>query len=166
MNADDTLTSEAAARAAYRAIEQHAVPALRASLASCGPNALGPNGDTLLIEAVRHDALLCARALLKAGAHTQPVNWLGDTALHLAAKHGSADMVQLLIDHGAELNAVGQEGFTAINDAMQFGQHTIAQALAQAGAALDDADTLFGLSARERAAQARLVLKATPPSRP
>ena len=166
MNADDTLMPDAAARAAYRAIEQHALPALRACLASCGPNAIGPNGDTLLIEAVRHDALLCARALLQAGAHTHPENWLGDTALHLAAKHGSAEMVQLLIDHGAELNAVGQEGFTAINYAMQFGQHTIAQALAQAGAALDDADTLFGLSARERAAQVRLVLKATPPSRP
>ena len=115
---------------------------------------------------MRHDALLCARALLQAGAHTHPENWLGDTALHLAAKHGSVEMVQLLIDHGAELNAVGQEGFTAINYAMQFGQHTSAQALAQAGAVLDDADALFGLSAGERAAQARLVLKATPPSRP
>ena len=166
MAANDAPMPEAAARAAYRAIEQHAVPALRACIASCGANALGPNGDTLLIEAVRHHALLCARALLQAGAHTQPMNWLGDTALHLAAKHGSAEMVQVLIDHGAELNAVGQEGFTAINYAMKFGQHASAQALAQAGAALDDADTLFGLSARERAAQARLELKAARPRRP
>ncbi len=162
----DALTPEAAARAAYRAIEQHALPALRACLASCGPNAIGPKGDTLLIEAVRHDARLCARALLQAGAHTHPENWLGDTALHLAAKHGSTEMVQLLIDHGAELNAVGQEGFTAINYAMKFGQHASAQALAQAGAALNDTDALFGLSARERAAQASLVLQTARPRKP
>ena len=158
MAAHDDPTPEAAARAAYRAIEQHALPALRACLASCGPNAVGPNGDTLLIEAVRHDALLCARALLQAGAHTHPENWLGATALHLAAKHGSAEMVQLLIDHGAELNTVGQEGFTAVNYAMKCGQHASAQALARAGASLDEPDLIFGQTARERAAQAGVKL--------
>jgi ankyrin repeat protein len=59
-----------------------------------------------LIDAVQHNNLDRAAALLVGGANPNCTARGGITALHSAASQGNAEMIKLLTDHGANLNAM------------------------------------------------------------
>ncbi len=90
------------------AIKGDDVPAAEALFAKgMDPNTTDPDGNTLLMIAVRENHALMAERLLRQQAKSGARNRYGETALMLAAASGNMDLVKLLVTHGAQVNVSG-----------------------------------------------------------
>lgn len=108
------------------------------------PNALGPNGDTLVCIAAKNGYTEVAKALLAGGADPKKANTRGVTPLYFAAEAGHAAIVQALLDTGAnpdDLNSSLNQ--TALHIASQQG-HQLVITILLAGNANPDIATANG----------------------
>jgi len=100
---------------------------------------------TPLCAAIRHNRLVCAMELLRAGANPNLVSiyWKGNgadqyiTPLTCAAQYRSVDLVQLLLGHSADINqdVLPPREHTAMHFAAAVGSLEVVKALHQAGCA-------------------------------
>lgn len=97
-------------------------------------NTADPQGNTLLMIAVRGNNLELARFLLDNHANPNRRNRYGDTALMLATLGGHAALAKRLLDHGADPNT---PGWTALHYAAFENRPQIASLLLAAGARIN-----------------------------
>lgn len=70
-------------------------------------NSIGPNGDSLLIIAVRHGNPAMVKTVLDGRPRVNLRNAHGETALMLAALNGRLEVARQLLERGAEVNHAG-----------------------------------------------------------
>lgn len=110
-------------------------------LAKHGANANiqnGPDGKTLLHEAISEDKIDIIQLLLSHGADVNAVSKHGATSLHFAASQGTTKIAELLLANNADLNARDSWGNTPLHNAIRSGLRTqgigIIQVLVKRGA--------------------------------
>src|SRR5947199_349891 len=82
----------------------------RASINAAEPDAVGPDGETVLMSAARGGNPDAVRALITRGASVNATEgWQGQTALMWAAAENHAAAVKVLIEHGADANIRSKE---------------------------------------------------------
>lgn len=86
-------------------------------------------GQTLLISAVHHNSLACAKMLLQEGALVDMCDTKGITPLMQAYYTGNLKMVKLLLDYGANPNIHNDLGITFYMLAILSGKWQIAELL-------------------------------------
>jgi hypothetical protein len=94
-------------------------------------NSIGPNGDSLLIIAVRHGNPAMVKAVLDGRPRVDLRNAQGETALMLAALNGRLEVVRQLLERGAEVN---HGGWTPLIYAASRNQVEVARLLVKQGA--------------------------------
>lgn len=100
------------------------------------PNFYLPNGETLLVWAIKNDAkvtienVLLKNIQLKVNAPTQK----GETPLMLAAIKGNIDLAKALLEKGATVNAPSTHGWTALHYSASTGQTEMTRFLIKQGA--------------------------------
>ncbi|KAG2438013.1 hypothetical protein HXX76_005627 [Chlamydomonas incerta] len=87
-----------------------------------GPAYSCPEGYTPLMVAAHRGRLEAARALLRAGADPNYINYGGDSVLFWAIDGGPA-LIKLLLDYGADADAVTPRGWTALSYAKAKGKY-------------------------------------------
>jgi len=100
-------------------------------------DAVGLNGQTPLMNAVKLDRFDAAALLLKAGADTRQVDRNGDDPLVAAIHEDRPRMLDLLLAHGADPNRADANGLTPLYWARQLQRDALAQRLLAAGARED-----------------------------
>lgn len=75
-----------------------------------------------------------AQMLIKAGAHTEAINFRGETALFLSAGKGHENIVRILLDAGANPCAPRKQKAAPLCSAVKSGHEIIVQMLINAGA--------------------------------
>lgn len=105
-------------------------------------NGLQVDGTTALHWAVRHDDLVTADLLIKAGAKVSIANREGATPMLLAAMNGNAAMIERLLKAGADPNApLSQFGDTALMMASRTGKPDAVKMLLSHGAQVNAKET-------------------------
>jgi hypothetical protein len=97
-------------------------------------NTTDPQGNTLLIIAVRENNSDLAKFLLENRANPYKRNRYGDTALMIAALQGLDDIAKLLLNYKVEVN---QSGWNALHYAAFENRRAIVKMLLSAGAKVD-----------------------------
>ena len=91
--------------------------------------ALDARGDTLLIAAIRNDAVRVASLLVADDAtDVEATNAAGETAMMMAAYRNQQAVVQQLVERGAEVN---RRGWTALHYAASVDARPIVAAAAR-----------------------------------
>lgn len=80
-------------------------------------NAKDGIGNTLLMNAAYHNAVKCARLLIKENASVDVIGFNGETPLMMAC-HNSYDIATILIEAGANVNAKNRFGNCPLNFAI------------------------------------------------
>jgi ankyrin repeat protein len=106
-----------------------------------------PDGTTPLHWAVRHDDLVAAEALIKAGADVKAANRYGVTPIAIAAMNGNAAMIRKLLDAGVDPNSANPGGETALMTAARVGKVDAVKLLLDRGANVNARDTEHGQTA-------------------
>jgi len=121
------------------------------------PNTRLPNGNTLLIAALQHNAKMVMRALLANGANPNLSAEDGTPPILIAAHESDVDMLVELLRAGANPNAQDRKGMTALMLAVLTDSPEKVRVLLRAGADMDltvdlghGNQTVFDLIARER----------------
>ena len=105
-------------------------------------NGLQVDGTTALHWAVRHDDLVTADLLIKAGAKVSIANREGATPMLLAAMNGNAAMIERFLKAGADPNApLSQFGDTALMMASRTGKPDSVKMLLSHGAQVNAKET-------------------------
>jgi len=89
--------------------------------AGTDPNVRLPDGDTLLLQAVRNSSLPVVDALLKAGANVNAVGPEGWTPLKAAIYDGRTDVAKRLLSSGADAGRTSPDGLSALALAQRLG---------------------------------------------
>lgn len=89
---------------------------------------------TLLMSAVAHGSINCAKYLIENGASVNAKNFAGYSALHWAAYTGREETLQLLLDQHADIEARTEDGKTPLHIAAFRGHLTFVQELLKKGA--------------------------------
>ncbi len=97
-------------------------------------NTVDKQGDTLLIQAVKHDMPQLFDYLLQHRARLNTRNRNGETALSIAAYHGREPFVRRLVEAGAEINFFG---WPPLSYAAYNGHTKIVEYLISRGAEID-----------------------------
>ena len=129
---------------------------VRAALMNgASPDALAPNGWTLLQMASSIGRVQAVRLFLSHASTVDAVGELGATALHIASQHGSHAVVDELLRSSAAVGAVDRNGLTPLALALQQGHLEVATLLAAHGALTEDvASKELQLAVAERDAEA------------
>lgn len=110
-----------------------------------------PEGNSLLVLAIREGSLGAVKALVAARANVNSRNALGETALMLAALRGDLEVVRQLLVHGAEVNPPGD--WTPLIYAAVKGSVEISRLLLAYGAHINAAADSNGVTALMMAAR-------------
>ncbi len=97
-------------------------------------NAVGSNGLTALMNAVKLNRLDVAKVLLEAGADTDGVDRMGANVLAVAVDENYPDMLALLLNHGVKPDMADSNGLTPLYWADYLKRADLAQQLRNAGA--------------------------------
>ncbi|WP_382160847.1 ankyrin repeat domain-containing protein [Hydrogenophaga sp. ANAO-22] len=100
-------------------------------------DAVGLNGQTPLMNAIKLDRLDAAALLLQAGADTRTADRSGDDPLVAAIHEDRPRMLDLLLAHGADPNRADANGLTPLYWARQLQRDALAQRLLAVGARED-----------------------------
>jgi ankyrin repeat protein/N-acetylneuraminic acid mutarotase len=110
--------------------------------AKADPNAAGPDGDSILFEAL--DSPPNLKALLEGGADPNRADRYGTSPLLQAVSESITSAVELLLAHKADVNAVLREGnlsgSTSLHLATRSGNKVIVELLLKAGADVNARD--------------------------
>jgi ankyrin repeat protein len=118
----DQFTSPAIAPLAA-AVARGDAAEIRRQLAQVDPDTPGSDGDTLLLEAIRHGRSASVRALLEGGADPNRAGANGDTPVHAAAFAEDSGLLRAVLDHGGDPNVRNSlTGATPLVAAL-LGQH-------------------------------------------
>ena len=106
---------------------------------SCSVNleAVGPDGDTALLAAVRNRQNSALQFLLRLGVNPDLPSPTGATALHVAASMGNCTALDLLLMAGAQLDAKNSSGYTPLMSAASYGEPAAVSLLLSAGARIN-----------------------------
>ncbi len=99
--------------------------------AGTDPNVRLPNGDTLLLQAVRNSSLAIVDTLLNAGANVNAVGPEGWTPLKAAIYDGRTDVAKRLLSAGADPAQRTPDGLTALALAQRLGYAELVSALSR-----------------------------------
>ena len=110
-----------------------------------------PEGNSLLILAIREGSAGAVKTLLAARANANSRNGLGETALMLAALRGELELVRQLLVQGAEVDPTGD--WTPLIYAAVKGSVEISRLLLAYGARVDAAAGSNGMTALMMAAR-------------
>lgn len=127
--------------ALFEAIATEDVARAKALLSKgADPDAVGPDGNAVLLHATFADLVEVVRALLDRGAKPDPLAaGVGGTPLWYAASRGSTEIVALLLDRKANLEAVESTRRTPLYAAAEAGREDAARLLLDRGAKVDAA---------------------------
>ncbi|KAG2498599.1 hypothetical protein HYH03_003350 [Edaphochlamys debaryana] len=106
--------------------------------------ATNEDGATPLIMSAIHGNVEVVRALLAAGARTEPAGKDGATPLIAAAYSGHAQVARALLAAGARIEAARQDGATPLIIAAFLGHTEVVEVLLAAGARADDVADEYG----------------------
>lgn len=104
------------------------------------PNALLPNGESVLNHAVSTQSYAIVRLFLDSGANPNTQNALGTSALMTAVRLGNSSIVNLLLSHGVNMEQADMSGKTALFYAVENKNSSILASLIRNGANRDAAD--------------------------
>jgi ankyrin repeat protein len=97
-------------------------------------NAVGENGQSALMNAVKLNHLEVAKILIEAGANTHVLDRVGDNLLAVAVNRNYPDMLVLLLKQGVNPDLADSNGLTALYWAEYLNRPALAQLLRDAGA--------------------------------
>lgn len=118
-----------------RAVKSGDIPAAEALFAKgLDVNTTDPDGNTLLMLAVRGDHFDVAKRLLQRQAKLAGRNRYGETALMLAAAKGDMELVDWMVKNGAGVN---QSGWSPLIYAAWQGKTEVVKYLLKKGADID-----------------------------
>lgn len=111
---------------------------------------VSPEGDPLLILAIKEGKLGMIKTLLAARPKVDARNAYGETAVMLAALRGQTEVVRWLLDHGAQLNHLGWTPlmYAAINNRLDIARILIGRG-ADVNAVAENGTTPLMMAARE-----------------
>jgi hypothetical protein len=89
--------------------------------AGTDPNVPLPNGDTLLLQAVRNSSLPIVDSLIQAGANVNTIGPHGWTPLKAAIYDGRTDVAKRLLSSGADPGQTTPDGLNALALAQRLG---------------------------------------------
>jgi ankyrin repeat protein len=115
-------------------------------------NAMHPDGNSLLYEAVGSPDIGVIEHLLNNGAKVNFQNHFGRTPLHRAADENREAVVRLLLANGAQVNARDCRGSTPLIVSSEFAGLPVLKLLVEAGADVPTGN-LYGRSALHNAAK-------------
>ncbi len=96
--------------------------------------AVGENGLTALMNAVKLNHLGVAKVLLESGANARVVDRSGDNVLAVAVTENQPEMLALLLAHGVSPELADKDGLTALYWAEHLKRPALARILRGAGA--------------------------------
>lgn len=140
--ATPSATNDAGENALHRAAGQNDDPIIVELLVHAGTHvdALGRDGETPLLIALRSRRGAVAAALLEAGADPNARDGLGRTPLHMAAARCGPALVRTLVERGAAVDAATKDGATALHFARRHANTSVVAILLGEGAPADAKD--------------------------
>jgi ankyrin repeat protein len=119
----------------------HALTTLLTHGGGADPNLLDAQHSSALSYAAEKDHTACVRALLAAGAHTDPLvasHHRVGSPLNCAARNArERNLIQALLDAGAEVDAAGVDGRTPLLHAARTDNAAFVEVLLERGASTD-----------------------------
>ena len=119
---------------AAAALRGHSILARQLIRSGANVNAVGSNGLSALMNAVKVNHLGVAKVLLEAGANTRVVDRSGDNLLAVAVSENYPGMLALLLKLGVTPDMADGNGLTALYWAEHLRRPEMAQQLRDAGA--------------------------------
>ena len=104
------------------------------------PNALLPNGESILNYAVSAQNYAIVKELLTHGANPNTANELGTSALMAAVRYDNEALISLLLANGVNVNKKDNKGRTALFYAAENSNIAIINMLMDAGASVNSTD--------------------------
>lgn len=98
----------------------------------------GYQGNTVLHEAIYHNAKLCVNFILKNQVDLTITNKDGNNPLHVACLKGNAEFANSLINLGADLSQKNNKGDTALHCGIRSGILDIVVLLVNKGSSIED----------------------------
>jgi serine/threonine-protein phosphatase 6 regulatory ankyrin repeat subunit B len=103
-------------------------------------NAIGLDGTTALMEAIKKDRMKVVDLLLSEGCNIDQQNFDGLCAVAIACRKGNCEALDKLIKAGANLNLADEDGMTCLMDACDTANFECAKMLIENGAKVNQRD--------------------------